>query len=218
MTRDRRFSRSRTFFAPRSRPTLRAGRAAAVAERALEDLLGVADDRAEGGRHPRDEGLIISRQGKGSFVRQRTERPVGLRPHIEQAFEEQRVTIDFAGFSGETLNGAIQEPLDKIRVGRLTPDEIGTECSCRICRCRSAYPRSQQGRRRRTGTSALGRDCSSNQRSATRSRSWPIWALSARRRNGAHVPHEPAVRAFIINGDEIFSGFYLALKHKVMIY
>jgi DNA-binding GntR family transcriptional regulator len=69
----------------------------------------------------RDEGLIISRQGKGSFVRQRTERAVGLRPHIEQAFEQSRVTIDFAGFTGETLAGAIQEPLDKIRVGRLTP-------------------------------------------------------------------------------------------------
>jgi DNA-binding transcriptional regulator YhcF (GntR family) len=67
----------------------------------------------------RDEGLIVSRQGKGLFVRLRTERTVGLRPHIEQAFERGDVRIDFSGFSGETLYGVIQEPLDKIRAGQL---------------------------------------------------------------------------------------------------
>jgi DNA-binding transcriptional regulator YhcF (GntR family) len=72
----------------------------------------------------REEGLIISRQGSGVFVRERTERPVGLRPHIEQAFEAETVSIDFSGFTSETLHGAIQEPLDKIRSGRLTPQSI----------------------------------------------------------------------------------------------
>jgi len=75
-------------------------------------------------RELREEGLIVSRQGSGVFVRERTERPVGLRPHIERAFEAQHVTVDFAGFSGETLHGAIAEPLDKIRIGRLTPESI----------------------------------------------------------------------------------------------
>ena len=75
-------------------------------------------------RELRDEGLIVSRQGSGVFVRERTERPVGLRPHTERAFEAQKVTIDFAGFSGETLAGVIQEPLDKIRIGRLRPESI----------------------------------------------------------------------------------------------
>jgi DNA-binding GntR family transcriptional regulator len=51
----------------------------------------------------RDEGLIVSRTGSGVFVRERTERPVGLRPHIERAFEAEDVTLDFFGFSGETL-------------------------------------------------------------------------------------------------------------------
>ena len=46
---------------------------------------------------------------------------VGLRPFIEQAFAREHVTIDFAGFSGETLHGAIQEPLDKIRIGQIKP-------------------------------------------------------------------------------------------------
>jgi DNA-binding transcriptional regulator YhcF (GntR family) len=72
----------------------------------------------------RDEGLVVGRQGSGVFVRERTARAVALRPHIEQAFERPTVTIDFAGFSGETLHGALQEPLDKIRVGRLVPERI----------------------------------------------------------------------------------------------
>jgi DNA-binding transcriptional regulator YhcF (GntR family) len=72
----------------------------------------------------RDEGLILTRKGKGSYVRQRTERPVGLRPHLEAAFDEPQVSIDFAGFSSETLHNAIQEPLDKVRSGRLTPQSI----------------------------------------------------------------------------------------------
>ena len=61
----------------------------------------------------RDEGLVVSRQGSGVFVRQRTEQPVGLRPHLDRAFEAAKVSVDFAGFSGETLHGAITEPLDK---------------------------------------------------------------------------------------------------------
>lgn len=37
-------------------------------------------------RELREEGLIVSRQGSGVFVRERTERPVGLRPqYVEQA-------------------------------------------------------------------------------------------------------------------------------------
>jgi DNA-binding transcriptional regulator YhcF (GntR family) len=72
----------------------------------------------------REENLIVSRQGSGVFVRERTARPVGLRPHIESAFEQESVKIDFSGYTAETLHNAIQEPLDKIREGRLTPRSI----------------------------------------------------------------------------------------------
>ena len=49
---------------------------------------------------------------------------VGIRPFMEQAFAREHVTIDFAGFSGETLHGVIQEPLDKIRIGRIRPASV----------------------------------------------------------------------------------------------
>ncbi|MGL5824133.1 MAG: GntR family transcriptional regulator [Nocardioides sp.] len=72
----------------------------------------------------KDEGLTVSRQGSGVFARARTERPVGLRPHIERAFEQEHVRIDFCGYTAETLHGIISEPLDMVRAGRLTPATI----------------------------------------------------------------------------------------------
>jgi DNA-binding transcriptional regulator YhcF (GntR family) len=68
--------------------------------------------------------LIVSRQGSGVFVRAQTQRAVELRPHIEAAFDRPHVTIDFAGFSGETLRDALTEVLDKVRAGRLAPETI----------------------------------------------------------------------------------------------
>jgi hypothetical protein len=49
---------------------------------------------------------------------------IGIRPYIERAFTREHVSIDFAGFSGETLHGVIQEPLDKIRVGHAKPRSL----------------------------------------------------------------------------------------------
>lgn len=49
---------------------------------------------------------------------------VAVRPFIERAFTHEHVRVDFSGFSGETLHGAVQEPLDKIRTGQLKPTSI----------------------------------------------------------------------------------------------
>src|SRR4051812_4414740 len=72
----------------------------------------------------RAERLIVSRQGSGVFVRAQTQRPVELRPHLEAAFEHEDVSIDFAGFLGETLQGALAEVLDRVRAGQLAPKRI----------------------------------------------------------------------------------------------
>jgi DNA-binding transcriptional regulator YhcF (GntR family) len=91
----------------------------------LADRYGVARETVKRALEIlKDERLILSRQGSGVYVRANTERPVGLRPHVERAFERARVTLDFAGFSGETLFGGLQEPLDKVRAGRYTPETI----------------------------------------------------------------------------------------------
>ena len=79
----------------------------------------------------KDEGLVSSRQGSGMFVRERTARPVGLRPHIEHAFGQEHVRIDFSGYTAETLHGMLAEPLDKVREGRLSPSPSRSGCCSR---------------------------------------------------------------------------------------
>lgn len=91
----------------------------------LAERYGVARETVKAALRPLyAERLLISRQGSGVYVRAQTELPVGLRPHIEAAFERPHVRIDFAGFSGETLNNTLAEVLDKVRAGRLTPESI----------------------------------------------------------------------------------------------
>lgn len=87
----------------------------------------------------------------------RIERPVGLRPHIERAFEQDAVTIDFAGFSGETLAGALGEPLDKVRSGELTPSSIRVRVLVPDTGRPWAFPYPDRGPGRRAGVSPAGR-------------------------------------------------------------
>ncbi|WP_017972919.1 GntR family transcriptional regulator [Actinopolyspora halophila] len=168
----------------------------------------------------RDEGLLISRQGKGSFVRQRTERSVGLRPHVEQAFDSTAVTIDFAGFSGETLQGVLQEPLDKIRLGRLVPEEV---------RIRMLLPDLE----RPTGLPSLapgGEDSSEVRARMERITQRSVQAISDTvqelsdlglvRNASAQVrtySAAPLFKLFVINGGEVFFGFYPVVEHPVAI-
>lgn len=168
----------------------------------------------------RDEGLVISRQGKGSYVRQRTERAVGLRPHVELAFERDQVTIDFAGFSGETLAGALQEPLDKIRIGRLTPESV----TLRVLLPDLTVP---------VGLPALASTAGDDERVRAR-----MSHISERAADAlADALHElvelqlvqsaslevrlyhtsPLFKLFIINDEEAFFGFYPVVEHKVLI-
>ncbi|MEU6401060.1 winged helix-turn-helix domain-containing protein [Streptomyces cinnamoneus] len=181
------------------------GFARATIQRALRDL--------------EDEGLVVSRKGSGVFVRNRTERPAGLRPYVEQAFASRTVTIDFAGFSSETLHGALQEPLDKIRVGRLTPSSI----RIRILVPDMAVPQAAPVRRE---------DCSDDQRlrarmhdimvGYTRSISDAISELShlglvqestvdVRVHSGTQF-----FKLYVINNEDAFFGYYPIRPNRVV--
>jgi DNA-binding transcriptional regulator YhcF (GntR family) len=72
----------------------------------------------------RDEGLIVSRQGSGVFVRERRQPPADLGTHLDIAFAGQDVVLDFAGYTADPLKSALREPLEKIRQGRLTPKTV----------------------------------------------------------------------------------------------
>ncbi len=172
-------------------------------------------------RELRSEGLTVSRQGSGVYVRERTERPVGLRPHIEAAFSRQHVSVDFAGFSGETLQGAMQEPLDKIRAGAIKPETITVRILLPDLSMPAALP-SRAG-------DAPGDDPQVRLRSEQ----------TARRHVGAIIAsvHElddlglvekataearvfagtPQFKLYLLNSEELFFAFYPIIEHTVRI-
>jgi DNA-binding transcriptional regulator YhcF (GntR family) len=169
----------------------------------------------------RDEGLVVSRQGSGVFVRERTARPVGLRPVMERAFLRPQVTIDFFGFTAETLLGAVQEPLDKIRAGAAAPESI----AIRILVPDSTKPAALPCR-----AEDLADDPAFRERSHA----------MAQRHSEAIVDavHEldelglvgsgtvelrvhqlaPLFKAFILNHEELFIGFYPVVRRQVTLH
>lgn len=166
----------------------------------------------------RDERLIVSRQGSGAFVRSQADPPVGLRPHIEAAFERSHVSIDFAGFTGETLHGALQEPLDKIRAGRLTPESIAIRILLPDLSRPSAVPS-------RVGTRAD--DPAARHRTERIARRHTEAVIESVHElvqlglvhNASAIArsHGSAVlfKLYIVNNDEVFFGFYPVTEHTV---
>ena len=148
----------------------------------------------------------------------RIERPVGLRPHIERAFEQDTVTIDFAGFSGETLAGAISEPLDKVRSGELTPSSI---------RVRVLVPDAGRPWSFPCRIEDLADEPAFRHRAAAiveRSLSTIIDAVSELQDLGAVTEAVAEVRVhglppqfklYVINGQDAFFGFYPVTEHTV---
>jgi DNA-binding transcriptional regulator YhcF (GntR family) len=187
----------------------------------LAERYGVARETVKSAlRILRDERLVVSRQGSGAFVRAQTERPVGLRPHIEAAFEQTHVTIDFAGFSSETLQGAIQEPLDKIRAGRLTPESIAIRILLPDLNLPTVVPsraepagddpavRERAARIARRHTEAITESVSELatlglvRNATTQIRAYGTTVLS---------------KLYILNRDEVFFGFYPVVQNTVSI-
>lgn len=168
----------------------------------------------------RDEGLVVSRQGSGVYVRERTSRPVGLRPHLERAFEEQHVSVDFAGFSGETLHGAISEPLDKIRIGRLRPESL---------RVRLLVPDTTRPWSLPARVDDLSDSPAFRERATGIMRRHTQAIVDAVNELGElgivpdataelrAYPAVPMFKLYIINGDEAFYGYYPVQHHVVRL-
>jgi hypothetical protein len=187
----------------------------------LADRYGVARETVKNSlRILRDERLIVSRQGSGAFVRAQTERPVGLRPHVEGVFGRDRVTIDFAGFAAETLHGVLSEPLDKIRAGQLTPSSVAIRILLPDMRYPSALPslagsgdddprlRDRVDRITRRHTEAIADSVSE------------LASMGLVKEASVEIRvHRagPLFKLYILNGDEAFFGFYPVVEHAVPI-
>jgi len=168
----------------------------------------------------RDEGLITSRAGSGVFARANPEPPVGLHSQLERAFDAEDVTLDFFGITGDALQEAIREPMDKIRTGRHHPRSI---------RIRALVPDDQKPRtpppgaktrkdapaRRARPHSFLEQHLESLLRSVTE-----LAELGLVQSATAEVrtqPASPLFKLYIINGREAFQGFNPIGEHAVNI-
>lgn len=166
----------------------------------------------------RDEGLVVSRQGSGVFVRERTQRPVDLRSHLELAFEEPEVSVDFAGFSGETLHGALAEPLDKIRAGRLRPESVSVRLLVPDTDIPWSLPARVEDRQdspafRKRATKIMQRHAL-----AILDEVGELGELGLVPRSDAKLwvyPAVPLFKIYIINNSEVFFGYYPVQEHVV---
>ncbi|MFI7469979.1 GntR family transcriptional regulator [Nonomuraea sp. NPDC049646] len=171
-------------------------------------------------RELREDGLIVSRQGSGVFVREKTARPVGLRPHIEEAFKRPEVTIDFAGLSGETLHGALQEALDSIRIGRLAPERIAVRLLLPdtgrpwSLPCRADNGEDEPLFRRRAAM-LIARHAQAIVDSVHELRDLGLVAHASAE---IRISGEPQrFTTCVINGEEVFFGYFAVAEHTVAL-
>ncbi|WP_433648998.1 GntR family transcriptional regulator [Micromonospora zamorensis] len=168
----------------------------------------------------RAERLIVSRQGSGAFVRAQTQRAVELRPHVEAAFERPHVTIDFAGFSGETLRDALAEALDKVRVGRLAPETIAVRVLISDMAAPMALPARAETQAddpaireraeritRRAADGIIDQVAELGDLGLVRSATVEVRMHRA----------SPLFKLYMLNGEEVFFGFYPAVERTVTI-
>ncbi|MGH7748616.1 MAG: GntR family transcriptional regulator, partial [Candidatus Dormibacteria bacterium] len=168
----------------------------------------------------RDDGLIVSRQGSGVFVRERTERPIGLRPHVERAFASPHVSLDFSGFSGETLHGAIQEPLDQIRVGRVAPETISVRLLLPDTSVPMAIPSRSEDLADDPELRERARNIMTRHTQAIVDSVQELQDLGLVKSATAQVRIHRCGQLFklyILNGEEAFFGFYPVHEHTVTV-
>jgi DNA-binding transcriptional regulator YhcF (GntR family) len=168
----------------------------------------------------RADRLIVTRQGSGAFVRAQTQRAVELRPHIEAAFERPHVSIDFAGFSGETLKGALSEVLDKVRAGRLAPETIAVRVMLSDMSVPMALPARAETQSddplvreradrimRRAADGIVDQVAELGELGLVHSATATVRVHSA----------APLFKLYILNNDEVFFGFYPVVERTVSI-
>lgn len=166
----------------------------------------------------RAERLIVSRQGSGSYVRARTQRPVELRPYVEMAFQQDEVSIDFAGFSGETLRDVLAEPLDQVRAGKLRPRRLRIrvllpDTSAALPRTIDSDDDQPQVRARSERITRRAAEGILDQ--ATELGDLGLIAeveASVRRYSGT-----PQFKLYILNEHDVFFGFYDVVRRSVAI-
>jgi len=143
---------------------------------------------------------------------------VGIRPFVEQAFAREHISVDFAGFSGETLHGVIQEPLDKIRIGRIKPASLSIRMLLpdttrpMVLPCR-ADDRTDDADYRERVTRLTARHAQAILDSVQELTHLGL-LQSATAEIRVH-PCSPLFKLYILNDEEVFFGLYPIVKHRI---
>lgn len=168
----------------------------------------------------RRERLIVTRKGSGSFVRAQTQRPVELRPHIEAAFEQTHVSIDFAGFSGETLRDALTEPLDKVRAGRLAPESLTIRILVSDMTRPMALPARAETRTDDPAVRVRAKRITRRSIEGILDQARELGDLGVIPQVNAHARAHgiaPVFKLYLLNNEEAFFGFYPVVERTVNI-
>jgi DNA-binding transcriptional regulator YhcF (GntR family) len=168
----------------------------------------------------RRERLIVTRKGSGSFVRAQTQRPLELRPHIEAAFEQTHVSIDFAGFSGETLRDALTEPLDKVRAGRLAPESLTIRILVSDMTRPMALPARAETRTDDPAVRVRAERITRRSIEGILDQARELGDLGVIPQVNAHARAHgiaPVFKLYLLNNEEAFFGFYPVVERTVNI-
>ncbi|WP_370077626.1 winged helix-turn-helix domain-containing protein [Streptacidiphilus sp. MAP12-16] len=128
-----------------------------LSQHALSERLDVSRDTVQRAlRELRAEGLITSTTGSGSFVAETTGEGgdeggdgdelepaiIALDHYLDDALREEHVTIDFFGFSAETLTTLLKPRLDRLKLARsFHPDSLKIRLLLPTTDVRLALPR-----------------------------------------------------------------------------
>jgi len=145
---------------------------------------------------------------------------IGIRPYIERAFTREHVSVDFAGFSGETLHGVMQEPLDKIRVGQAKPRSLTIRLLLpdtarpMVLPCRADDLADDPGYRDRA------HQITTRHARAIIDSVQELADLGLIENASTQIrvhPCAPLFKLYILNGEEAFFGFYPIVQHNIAL-
>ncbi|WP_052021103.1 hypothetical protein [Actinokineospora spheciospongiae] len=161
---------------------------------------------------------VVEAQPPTKAGTEKTARPIGLRPHIATAFTADHVTIDFAGFSGETLHGAMQEPLDQIRSGELRPQSIAVRILVPDTTAPMTIPCRAEDRADSPEFRARAHSIMRRHLGAITDSFAELHSLGLVEKSEAivKVHHAaPLFKLYILNNTEAFFGFYPVVPHTI---
>lgn len=161
-----------------------------------------------------NERLIVSRQGAGAFVRQRQGHPIRLVDILRTAFDRPHVTIDYAGFNGETLSNTLPPSLADLAAGRLSADSFRLRMLLVDPAVLPGMPRVARPDRRGGQDAAIRRVFTGILGGAVSTLTEAVDELAAKRIvKSAHVEVRvhglgPSFKAYLLNGERVFFGLY----------